>query len=128
MYKNYGDKRFLERGMLVEAESDTVFNMIVCNPYSDEEDMYQFARVNVDIEDSWIDRKAVMQSAGMSEDDYDAVWFAISCVDYYGPENFGADSLNVTFDWMRANRELIANELKGYLIGDDVIIPGRDDW
>lgn len=52
MYRNYGDKDFFENGVLVDTEhSDTVFPMLLCRPYPDEEDLYQFGEVEVDLDD-----------------------------------------------------------------------------
>lgn len=52
MYRNYGDKNFFENGILVDTEhSDTAFPMLLCRPYPDEEDLYQFGEVEVDLDD-----------------------------------------------------------------------------
>ena len=120
MYKNYGDVNFLEHGILVDTEhSDTVIDMLLCEPYSDEEDLFQFAHVQVDLEDAWIDRKAVMDFIGMDKEDYDPVQFAIGCTSYYSWDNFGAGDYGVFCDWQRCDEELIRKELKNYLIDWD---------
>ena len=117
MYLNYGDRDFFELGILVDTEhSDTVFDMLLCRPYDDQEDLFQFARVQVDIEDSWIDKPAVMSFIGMTEETFDPVQYAIGCTDYYGWENFGADSYGVTYDWRQMTRAQIEDEMKYYLI------------
>ena len=122
MYKNYGDKNFFEYGLLVDDEhSDTEFDILICRPYSDEEDLYQFAQVHVDITDTWIDKNAVLSYAGLA-DESDAIAYAIACLEYYGPENFGADSYGVTYDWRRMDKASILNELKGYLIAWDDLV------
>lgn len=117
MYKNYGDKNFFELGILVDAEhSDTEFPMLLCRPYGDEEDLFQFARVAVDIEDEWIDRKAVMEYCGMTEETFDPIQFAIACTDMYSWDNFGALDYGVSYNWQRVDKETIRKELRSYLI------------
>lgn len=128
MYRNYGDRNFYEYGVLVDesASTDSIFEMLLCRPYaslkrvgeglhwssSDTEDMYQFARVSVDISDSWIDKAAVMSYAGMCEEDFDPLHFAIACTDYYSWDNFGADYFR---DWQHMTRADVRRELEGYL-------------
>ena len=128
MYRNYGDRDFYEYGILVDesASADSIFEMLLCRPYaalkrvgeglrwssSDTEDMYQFARVSVDISDSWIDKAAVMSYAGMCEEDFDPLHFAIACTDYYSWDNFGAD---YSRDWQHMTKADVRRELQGYL-------------
>lgn len=120
MYKNYGDRNFFEYGCLVDSEhSDTVFDMLLCRPYCDEEDMYQFAHVQVDTEDSWIDRKGVMSFIGMSEEAYDPIRFAIGCTDYYSWDNFGANGYGISYDWRQVDKKTIQKELRNHLIASD---------
>lgn len=120
MYRNYGDRNFFELGVLVDDEhSDTVFDMLVCCPYSDVEDLYQFAHIQVDITDDWIDRKMVMEFCGMTEETFDPVEFAIGCADWYSWDNFGAGSYGVSYDWTRVDRATIEKELRKYLIASD---------
>ena len=112
--RNYGDKDFFEYGILVDdlESTETVFDMLLCRPFSDKEDLFQFARVIVDTEDSWIDRAAVMSFAGMTEEDYDPLHFAIACTDYYSWDNFGAD---YSRDWQHMTKADVRRELQGYL-------------
>lgn len=112
MYQNYGDKNFFEYGRLVEQIGDKgiEFSIICCNPYGDMEDVYQFGECTVDIGDSWIDHDAVLKLIGMTEDSYDAVLFALGCLDYYGPANFGAQSY--AYDWEHMSRKDIIEILK----------------
>lgn len=120
MYINYGDRNFFESGLLIDTEhSDTVFDMLICEPYSDEEDLFQFAHITVDIEDDWIDWSKVISCTG--HEPVSNVCKAIMAYEYYGPEEFGAYS-NVTYDWTRMNRESIKNELKHYLITWDNLV------
>lgn len=112
MYRNYGDKDFFEHGVLADTDhSDTVIDLIRCEPYLDEEDHYQYARMQVDIEDPWIDRKAVMSYAGMTENKFDPVGFAVAAADYYGWNCFGADDYGVFYNWRDMDRASIEKEL-----------------
>ena len=82
-------------------------------PYDDEEDMYQCAEVYVDITDSWIDRKQVMDFGGMTEETFNPIWFAIYCVEYYGAENFGAAGCWMCkYDWTHMTKEKVKDVLK----------------
>ena len=120
MYRNYGDRNFFEVGILVDSEhSDTEFDMLLCRPYDDCSDMYQFAHVTVDISASWIDRKSIMEFSGLTEEDFDPVQFAIGCTDFYSWDNFGADSYGVTYDWRHMDRLSIEEELRHYMIASD---------
>lgn len=95
MYVNYGDKNFFEYGRLVDSEySSTVFDILVCDPYLNEDDdnLYWFAECQVDITDDWIDKKAVMSCIGMTDKSYDPILFAVGCIDYYGTADFGGES------------------------------------
>ena len=122
MYKNYGDRNFFEHGILADDEhSDSVISLIRCEPYPDEEDLYQFAKMDVDVDDPWIDRKAVMDYAGMKE--FDPVEFAIAASDYYSWENFGASSYGVFYDWQHMTKAEIRQALKGELIAYDHLDP-----
>ena len=118
MFINYGDRNFFEYGILVDSEhSDTEFQILYCRPYDDEEDKYLFAECTVDITDSWIDKKAVMSFAGMKEENFDPIRFAIDCIEYYGVENFGANSY--VYDYRNMNEESIKEILKHRLIAND---------
>ena len=118
MYENFGDRDFFEHGILVDREhSDTVFPMLLCRPYDDAEDLYLFGECEVDITDSWIDRKRVMEFVGMTEETYDPASFAVACTEYYSWENFGA--MNYAYDWMRMDRAAIREILKHRLTALD---------
>lgn len=118
MYVNHGDKNFFEYGVLVDSEhSDTCFPMLLCRPYTDEEDKYIFGEVEVDIRDSWIDRPNVMGFIGMTEETFDPVQFAIGCTEYYSWDNFGA--INYAYDWRNMNKKSICEILKHHLIVSD---------
>lgn len=68
MYENYGDQNFFEYGMLVDTSvTGTEYPILYCMPYSDKEGVYLFADCTVNVEDTWIDRKAVMNFIGMDE-------------------------------------------------------------
>lgn len=118
MYINYGDKNFFERGRLVDSEhSDSVLDILVCDPYDDEEDLYKFGECSVDITDSWIDKQAVMDFLGMDSDSFNPIEYALGCIDFYGIENFGA--CNYTYDYMHMRKEDIKDILKYRLIATD---------
>lgn len=123
MYKNYGDKNFFDMGILLDDEhSDTVFPVILCRPYPDEENKFQFAMGEVDVTDSWIDRKGVMSYAGMTEETYNAAQFAVDCTNYYDWENFGQV-------WREANREQIESALRmEEIASDNLDMPWIDDF
>ena len=115
MYINYGDKDFFELGTLVDSEhSDTEIKILYCRPYDDEENLYLFADCIVDIEDSWIDKKSIMDFLGMTENTFDSIQYAIGCIEYYGVENF-SDSYN----GYQFTMEEIKEQLKYYLIASD---------
>lgn len=115
MYINYGDVNFFEYGVLVDTEhSDTEIKILYCRPYDDEEDKFLFADCEVNIEDSWIDKKLVMDYIGMTEETFDSIQFAIGCIDYYGVENFSDCYHGYNF-----TRKEIEELLKHYLIASD---------
>lgn len=112
MYLNYGDRNFFEYGCLVDNDhEENEINILVCRPYDDEENLFQFAECQVDITDSWINRDSVMSFIGMSEEDFDDIQFAIGCIDYYGIENFSDSTFGYDF-----TMEEIKDKLKYYLI------------
>ena len=115
MYKNYDDVDFFEYGRLVEKESETEFNIIVCDPYPDGSG-FRFSEVQVDITDSWIDRKAVMECCGMTEENFDPILYALDCISYYGAENFGASNYSFDCDWQHMTRKQIEHILMHYAI------------
>lgn len=124
IYRNYGDVNFLDYGgCLIDTEhSDTEFDVIYLQPYDDEEGIYQCAELTVDITDSWIDREAVMKFGGMAEDDFNPIHFAEDCIDYYGPENFGADSSwGYKYDWMSMTKDEVKEVLRRRCIATDNI-------
>ena len=124
MYHNYGDRNFFEHGILVDTDhSDTEFQMLRCLPYPDEEDKYMFSRLDVDITDSWIDRKAVLSFLGMTEETFDPVQFAIGCTDYYSWDNFGASDYG---DWQDCTADYIVANMQGYMIAHDEVILDPD--
>lgn len=120
MYKNYGDKDFFQYGVLVDDEhEENVYKMLLCRPYDDEEDLYQFGHVTVNITDTWIDKKRVMDYIGMKEKDFDPIRYAIGCTDYYSWGNFGIIDYNPAHDWRNETRAEIEDQLKHYLIASD---------
>jgi hypothetical protein len=120
MYINYGDVNFLEYGgCLIEERTDTEYNVIYLRPY-DEDDLYQCAELTVDITDKWIDKDAVMKFGGMTEENFNPIHFAIDCIDYYGPEEFGADgSWGYQKDWRYMAKDDVKEVLRHRLIATD---------
>lgn len=104
MYINYGDVDFFEEGILLEKESETEFRIIRCLPYSDHEDMFQFAELLVDIDDAWIDRADVENYADCKKE-ISPECYAIACTEYYSWDNFGAS--NYFWDWQHMTRKEI---------------------
>ena len=123
MFSNYGDRNFFEYGILVEPVTDTEFRMLVCEPYSDVDDLYQFACIYVDIADSWIDKKRIADYIG--ESNLDPVHLAIAAYEYYGAQEFGADYMN--FDWMHMNKADILKELEAYGVTESEYVSFGDD-
>lgn len=115
MYINYGDKNFFEYGVLVDAEhSDTEIKILYCRPYDDTEDQYFFADCAVDISEDWINKNIIMEFIGMNEENFDAIQFAIGCIEYYGAENFSS-----LYNGYNFTAEEIKERLKYYLIAND---------
>lgn len=112
MYVNYGDKDFFEHGVLVDAKQ--VLNIMYCMPICDSDGEYVFAECEVDITDSWIDRKAVMDFIGMTEKTFDNIQFAIGCIDFYGVENFSSPYEGYVHD-----KEYICDVLKHRTVASD---------
>lgn len=90
MYYNCGDVDFFEQGILIDmdASEGTEYRMLRCSPYSDQEDMFLFGELIVDISDDWIDQKSVESFADCKKEE-DPVNYAIACTDYYSWDNFG---------------------------------------
>lgn len=125
MYINYGDRNFFEYGLLIDTEhSDSVFDMLICQPYCDEEDLYIFGQCQIDIEDSWLEWDKILDFAGMKEDDnISNIDKAIAALEFYGPEEFSIDSFSgYSYDWRHMTREQIKEELKYYMIAYDNLI------
>lgn len=110
-WKNYGDVDFFEYGTLVFQESETEFRILRCLPYSDHEDMFQFADLHVDISDTWIDREEVERYADCNRET-EPLRYAIACTDSYDWDNFGAYSN--PWDWHHMTRPEIMEILTGY--------------
>lgn len=125
MYRNYGDRNFFEHGILADSDhSDTVIDLLLCEPYSDEEDLYCFARVQVDLEDAWIDWDMIQSITGYDHSDQantDPVDAAIAAVSCYSWDNFGAADYGVSYDWQRMTRNGICKELRDYQIAWDEV-------
>ena len=95
MYINKGDVNFFENGCLIEDRGNGIFAIFICMPFYENEDSYLFAHVEVDVNDSWINRDAVMRFAGNPVDDMD---FAMGMISYYGVQEFGDDIETLNHD------------------------------
>lgn len=134
MFINYGDKNFFDYGCLIDTEhSDTEYRMILCRPYGDARNKYQFAIVNVDINADWIDKKAVLKFAGMKEEELEEseenkMRFASALTDFYSWDNFGASDSLHDADWRNVSRKYIEETLMNQLIASDNLdMPWKDD-
>ena len=122
MFKNYGDRNFLEYGVLVDDEhEEDEIRVLYCLPLEElnsytGEQQYLFAAVVVCIDDEWIDREDVMTFIGMTNESYDEIQFAIGCVEFYGIEEFSGGQTYVY------NADEIKKELNGYLIAWDNLV------
>jgi len=119
MFKNYGDINFFEYGVLIDDEhNENEYRVLYCRPFCETDDngndLYYFADCTVNITDSWIDKNAVMNYAGMTPETFDPVLFAVNCISYYGAENFASPYDGYTF-----TRAEICEKLKYYLIAND---------
>jgi hypothetical protein len=85
-YENYGDVNPLEHGGIwVKQINENEYEVIKNIPETSE--VYD---LSIDITDSWIEKDSIMSFVGMSEEEFDPVWYAIGCTNYYSPENFGS--------------------------------------
>jgi len=83
---NYGDVNPLDHGGIwVKEINEAVFEIVKNIPETKE--LYY---LEVDITDTWIEKEGVMSFIGMTEEEFNPVWYAIGCTDYYSPENFGS--------------------------------------
>ena len=115
MYRNYGDVDFFQYGVLVDDEhNENEYEMLLCRPYDDEEDLYCFGHVTVDITDSWIDKQSVMSYIGMTKETFDPLQFAIGCVEFYSWENFGIIDYSAKHCWYKQTRQDIDEQLRHY--------------
>ena len=126
MYQNYGDVNFFEYGVLIDdTHTDSEFDMLRCMPYSDEEDLFMFAPLHVDLNDGWMEIEEVMDYAGIEE--FDPVEYAIACTDYYSWDNFISMGYYLPYDWQRMTRKEIIEELKSYDISFDNLKPFEEE-
>lgn len=84
-YFNYGDVNPIEHGGIwVKKIDNHTFEIIKNIPETNE-----LLDLKVDITDSWIERERVMSFIGMTEKEFNPIWFAIGCINYYSADNFG---------------------------------------
>ncbi len=84
-YENYGDVNPTEQGGIwVKKEGKSEFSIIKNDP-----ERMEYYILEVNITDDWIEREKVKNFIGMKDNEFDEVWFAIGCTDYYNYLNFG---------------------------------------
>jgi hypothetical protein len=84
-YENFGDVNPLDHGGIwVKQINKTEYEIIKNIP-----ETLEIYNMSIDITDSWLEKDSVMSYLGMTERDFDPLWFAIGCTDYYGVLNFG---------------------------------------
>ena len=126
MFRNYGDRNFLQYGCLVDNEhEENEVRVLYCIPFDEPngytgEWEYLFADCTVCVEDDWIDRKAVMDSIGMTEETYNEIEYAIGCIEYYGVEEFSGGQSYVY------NADEIKKELRDYIIDWENLVVEED--
>ena len=69
---------------------------------------------DVDIDDNWIDVEKVEQFSSTSKEK-DPIHFAIACIDYYGPENFGVAEKTFQYDWKSCTKDDVVEQLRDYI-------------
>lgn len=117
MYKNYGDVNFFDYGVLVEKESENIYNIITCQTDCDSENNYLFSTCQVDITDSWIDKHDVcayasIKDVSINDIEEEKVWFAIAVVNYYGAYHCNGDET-----WKKKNE--VIDYINSYINIDD---------
>ena len=126
MFKNYGDRNFLQYGCLVDNEhNENEVRVLYCRPFDEPnpetgEIEYLFADCTVCVDDDWIDRKSVMDYIGMTDETYDEIQYAIGCIEYYGVQDFNGGENRVY------NADEIKKELRCYLIAWDNLVVEED--
>lgn len=85
LYENYGDiNPLVHGGVWVKQINETTFSIIENVPGTN-----RLKNMEVDISSTWIERESVMSFIDMTEEDFDALWFAVGCSHFYGVDNFG---------------------------------------
>ena len=118
-WENYGDVNFLDGGCVLRKEGN-YYHIIRCDfgwDMGDNPAHYMVSDVMLDINDSWIDRKAIEDYADCDKDT-EPDWFAVSTVLYYGPENCGG-----TAEMMTAQE--VEDYMSNYDIPSDIYFGGE---
>ena len=122
---SYGDKNFLDGGILLQKDPDcdTAFYMLRCDPISGAEGMYCFGRLYIDISNSWLDLDELASVYGRSVDELMPEDMAIAATDYYAWENFSSGIAGVeprqmtekeVFEEMSAYADLLPDDFEMY--------------
>jgi hypothetical protein len=89
-WENFGDVNPLDHGGIwIMQGSETCYRIVKFYPEESDSDPSQLQNLYVDISDDWIEKKEVMSCIGMTAEDFDPIWYAIGCTDYYSCQNFG---------------------------------------
>jgi len=90
-WENYGDVTPQAGGRYLKKSGNNSYDVVEVKYYYDEE-KYLIDKYYIDLDninDSWIEKKDVMSFIGMTEKEFDPIWFLLGAVDYYGSINFG---------------------------------------
>jgi len=100
-WANYGDLNPEHGSVFLKKEGDDfrIIKTVEVFDTIDPEKCLVIEDVLIDISDSWIEKDQVLSFIGGDETTPDEV-FAVACLDYYGPENFGGDYIT---DWSQVN-------------------------
>lgn len=105
-YTNYGDVNPLDYGGIwVKYLGNNEYDIIQNTPDEEKENNQSVYDLTVNITDSWIERKLIMSYIGMTEENFDPLEYAIGCINYYAPENFGSSynmSTEELIDFLKA--------------------------
>ena len=118
-WTNYGDVTPQEGGRYLKEFTPGCYD-VAAVVYFDDVDKYIIDRYQIDIADideSWIDKKDVMSFLGMTEEDFDPIWFLLGAVDYYGSANFGSEPMGLSS----------YTALETYMVPEGEVVPALEN-
>lgn len=94
-WENFGDVNPIEHGGIfvkkdIEINSDTCY-YIVKNVYDEDGEKHILYDLYIDISDDWIEKESVMDYIGMTKENFDPIFYAIGCTEYYNYLEFQGD-------------------------------------